>query len=332
RLARQLLLARRRVDDRDVVGPELVERFVQQALRGCLHDVEPLQALVRGLLDPFGGAGLRVGVDERDAATVGGRREGGQVHGRGGLAHAALERSGDDDHSRSLPGRSGDAKPQPGSPASLTPDAPARPRRPASMTPVLWPTATSMLAERSPSAFEGRRGMPNLAEVRAQLTGPGGPFEVVTEDVLGRPMQVYQDRMRTLRAIPQAAIGRGDDTFLVYGDRSYGFREFVEETNGLARALADRCGIGPGDRVAVLSQNNPEWCLTFWATVSMGAILVGLNGWWKADEILYGLQDSGANVLVADATRFGRRGARAGEAPDLTQVLLIDAGPDDFPV
>ena len=33
-----------------------------------------------------------------------------------------------------------------------------------------------------------------------------------------------------------------------------------------------------GDRVAVLSQNNPEWCLTFWATVSQGAVLVGLNG------------------------------------------------------
>jgi long-chain acyl-CoA synthetase len=174
--------------------------------------------------------------------------------------------------------------------------------------------------------------MPNLAEVRAQLTGPGGPFEVVTEDVMGRPMQVYKDRMKTLRAIPEAAIGRGDDTFLVYGDRTYGFRDFVEETNGLARGLADRCAIGPGDRVAVLSQNNPEWCLTFWATVSTGAILVGLNGWWKADEILYGLQDSGAKVLVADSKRFERIADRLDEAPDLTHVLLIDAGPDDFPV
>jgi long-chain acyl-CoA synthetase len=173
--------------------------------------------------------------------------------------------------------------------------------------------------------------MPNLAEVRDQLTGPGGPFEVVTEDVLGRPTQVYKDRMRSLRAIPQAAIGRGDETFLVYGDRTYGFRPFVEEANGLARALAEGCGIAPGDRVAVLSQNNPEWCLTFWATVSSGAILVGLNGWWKADEILYGLQDSGAKVLVADAKRFERVADRLGEAPDLTHVILVDADPDDFP-
>ncbi|HET6953292.1 MAG TPA: class I adenylate-forming enzyme family protein [Acidimicrobiales bacterium] len=174
--------------------------------------------------------------------------------------------------------------------------------------------------------------MPTRSEIRAQLTGPGGMFEVVTEDVLGRPMQVYAQRMRSLREITDAAAGRGDEaTFLVYGERSYGFRTFVETSYGVAHALADRCGVRPGDRVAVLSQNNPEWCLTFWATVAQGAILVGLNGWWKADEILYGLQDSGATVLVADAKRFGRIADRLDEAPDLAHVYLIDADPADIP-
>ena len=174
--------------------------------------------------------------------------------------------------------------------------------------------------------------MPSLSEVRAQLTGPGGMFEVVTEEVLGRPLQVYKDRMRSLREIAQGAIARGDDEpFLVYGDRSYGFRTFVETTNGVGQALTSQYGIGPGDRVAVLSQNNPEWCLAFWATVSSGAVLVGLNGWWKADEVLYGLQDSGASVLVADRKRFERIADRLDEAPDLAHVFLVDASPDDFP-
>ena len=174
--------------------------------------------------------------------------------------------------------------------------------------------------------------MPSLAEVRAQLTGPGGMFEVTTEDVLGRPMQVYKQRMRSLREIAEAAINRGDEaTFLVYGDRTYGYRSFVETANGVAEALATQYGVGPGERVAVLSQNNPEWCLAFWATVSAGAVLVGLNGWWKADEILYGLQDSGATVLVADRKRFERIADRLDEAPDLAHVFLADASPDDFP-
>jgi len=99
----------------------------------------------------------------------------------------------------------------------------------------------------------------------------------------------------------------------------------------MGHLLATEYGIGPGDRVAVLSQNNPEWCLAFWATVAQGAILVGLNGWWKADEVLYGLQDSGATVLFADRKRFERIADRVDEAPDLAHVFLIDATPDDFP-
>ncbi len=174
--------------------------------------------------------------------------------------------------------------------------------------------------------------MPSLAEVRAELTGPGGMFEVTTEDVDGRPMQVYKERMRSLREITQAAVLRGDDQpFIVYGDRTYGFQTFIETANGVSRALAEQYGIGHGDRVSVLSQNNPEWCLAFWATVDAGAILVGLNGWWKADEILYGLQDSGSTVLVADRKRFERIADRLDEAPDLAHVFLIDADPGDFP-
>jgi long-chain acyl-CoA synthetase len=172
--------------------------------------------------------------------------------------------------------------------------------------------------------------MPTNAEVRAQLTGPGGMFEVVTEDVLGRPTQVYANRMPSLRSVAEVGLLRGDDqTFIVYGDRRYGFGTFVQTANGVGHALRERFGLAKGDRVAVLSQNNPEWCLTFWATVSQGAILVGLNGWWTTDEIEYGLQDSGAKVLVADRRRFERIAGSLDQAPALEHVFLIDCSPAD---
>ena len=62
----------------------------------------------------------------------------------------------------------------------------------------------------------------------------------------------------------------------------------------------------PGDRVAILAANCPEWIQTFWATVSLGAICVGLNGWWVRDEILYGLADCEPAVLIGDAKRLAR--------------------------
>jgi long-chain acyl-CoA synthetase len=82
--------------------------------------------------------------------------------------------------------------------------------------------------------------------------------------------------------------------------------------------------------VAVLSANNPEWCMAFWGTVNLGAVLVGLNGWWKADEIVYGLADSGARLLVADRGRFERIADQLSPLRDLEAVYLIDADPDDF--
>jgi len=174
--------------------------------------------------------------------------------------------------------------------------------------------------------------MPSNAEVEALLTGPGGAFEVVTEEVRGIPMKVFKGRMHSLREIPALARARGDETFIVYGERRLSFAGFIAQADRVSASLHERFGVGHGDRVAVLSANNPEWCLAFWATVDLGAILVGLNGWWKTDEILYGLEDSGSKVLVADRDRFARIAGDV-DSPSMAAieaVFLIDADPADF--
>ncbi|HZT67591.1 MAG TPA: AMP-binding protein [Acidimicrobiales bacterium] len=174
--------------------------------------------------------------------------------------------------------------------------------------------------------------MPTSAEIEQMLTGPGGPFEVVEQPVNGIPMKVYKQRMTSLREVAALGLARGDtDTHVVYGDRRYGFADFVSLANSVSRTIQSQFGIGPGDRVAVLSANNPEWCLTFWGTVNMGSVLVGLNGWWKTDEILYGLNDSGARLLVADAARLKRVADRLGECPQLEGVVVIGAEPEPLP-
>ena len=142
--------------------------------------------------------------------------------------------------------------------------------------------------------------MPTIQEVTAELTGPGGAFEVIETTIGGRDVKAYKDRLPNLRSVAEIAITRGTEVeFIVHGQRRISYEDFLSSANGVAGALAD-LGVSKGDRVAVLSANNPEWCLTFWASVGMGAILVGLNGWWKTDEIIYGLSDSGAKILVAD--------------------------------
>ena len=59
------------------------------------------------------------------------------------------------------------------------------------------------------AATDRGMAMPTTAEVRATLTGPGGPFEVVTDVVDGVEMKVYKDRLPHLRSVAELAAARG---------------------------------------------------------------------------------------------------------------------------
>ncbi len=154
-------------------------------------------------------------------------------------------------------------------------------------------------------------GVPErLAEIEAELVAPGGFFETVEDDVLGETLPVFKHRMANLREAVVASVGFGDNEYLIFSDgdarRVLTFREHERAVASVAAALRDRFGVGPGDRVAILAANCPEWIVTFWATVSLGAIAVGLNGWWVGPEIQYGIEDSAPKVLVGDAKRLAR--------------------------
>jgi acyl-CoA synthetase (AMP-forming)/AMP-acid ligase II len=148
--------------------------------------------------------------------------------------------------------------------------------------------------------------MPTLEEIEAQLTGPGGPFEVVQEPVLGEVMPVFKDRHPNLRAILQESVGHGDREYIVLDDLRISFAEHARIVASVAKALRERFGVEKGDRVAILAANCPEWVFSFWAAISLGAIPVGLNGWWAGDEILYGVSDSDPRVLIGDRKRLAR--------------------------
>ncbi len=158
-----------------------------------------------------------------------------------------------------------------------------------------------------------------LVEAEQILTGPGAPFEVVEEQVLGETMRVFADRPGSLREIFDNATTMGDAPCLVFSDgqteRRLSFAELGAQVAATANLLQQDFGVGPGDRVAILAANCPEWIVTFWATISLGGIAVGLNGWWKGPEIIYGLQDSAPKVLVADQKRLQRLGRQGLSVP-----------------
>src|SRR4029077_4392904 len=109
-----------------------------------------------------------------------------------------------------------------------------------------------------------------------------------------------------LRVILDASRGRGDSSFIVYEDEVLTFEQHYRAAAHLASILTERYGVAKGDRVAIVMRNFPEWSIAFWAAAAAGAIVVPLNAWWTADELEYGLQDSGAKVVFVDAERLDR--------------------------
>jgi acyl-CoA synthetase (AMP-forming)/AMP-acid ligase II len=145
-----------------------------------------------------------------------------------------------------------------------------------------------------------------VLESIARLTAPGAPFEIVEEEVLGERMSVFRTRPRSLREILAGSAAHGDREYLVHGDRRISFALHLRLVASTAQALRELYGVRPGDRVAILAANCPEWIVAFWATTSLGASLAALNGWWTQDEILFGVENSDPRVLIGDRKRLAR--------------------------
>jgi len=85
--------------------------------------------------------------------------------------------------------------------------------------------------------------------------------------------------------------------------RKHTYRELIRAVASVARALSQQ-GIGKGDRVALLSENRPEWVFSYLAVTSLGAVIVPLDAQLTEKEVAVLLSDSGAKaVCVSAATR-----------------------------
>ena len=146
----------------------------------------------------------------------------------------------------------------------------------------------------------------HYAAARQELTGPGGPFEVTEIEVRGIPVKTFTSAPPHMRALWEITAFHGDKPYIVYEDEHYTYAEINAQVRALAHLLRDTHGVREGDRVALAMRNYPEWVVGYWATISIGAAVVGMNAWWTPTEMAYGLTDSRPKVLIADDERLER--------------------------
>jgi long-chain acyl-CoA synthetase len=93
---------------------------------------------------------------------------------------------------------------------------------------------------------------------------------------------------------------------------------------GISRAL-ESLGVRKSDRVAVLSENRPEWTITDFAALALGAVTVPIYATQTADQTAFILNDSGARVIAVSTKKQLEKVLAIQSQTQVERILVMDA-------
>ena len=143
--------------------------------------------------------------------------------------------------------------------------------------------------------------------------------------------------MMTLISMFEAAVQQYNDKPALahkprggaYEDISY--TELDASVAAFSKGL-NALGVEKNDRVAILSENRPEWAITDFGSLKVGAVTVPMFSTLTAAQVGYILKDSGAKIIcVSTEKQLEKVGAIRDEVPTLEQVIIFDAIEDETP-
>ncbi|MCY4402852.1 MAG: long-chain fatty acid--CoA ligase [Candidatus Poribacteria bacterium] len=114
-----------------------------------------------------------------------------------------------------------------------------------------------------------------------------------------------------------------------YQDISY--TEFGESVDTFSRGLT-AIGVQKGDRVAILSENRPEWAITDFGILKIGAVNVPMFSTLTAAQVGYILKDSGSKVIcVSTKDQLEKVTSIRDEVPSLEHIIIYNELDDEVP-
>src|ERR687894_3321042 len=113
-------------------------------------------------------------------------------------------------------------------------------------------------------------------------------------------------------------------TALSFYDTTFEFGRLQALVEKMAASLA-AAGVSKGDRIALMLPNCPQYVISFFATVRLGAIVTQINPMYVEREIEHILKDSGAETIVVYAAVYERVKAVLPDS-NLKNVIVVDFG------
>ena len=110
-----------------------------------------------------------------------------------------------------------------------------------------------------------------------------------------------------------------------YQGQSWSYGELGDRVARLGGALQE-VGVDIGDRIALMAMNSSRYVEVLFAVPWAGGVFNLVNVRWNVDEVAYGLQDSGARVLIVDDAFAPMVPALMAAVPQLETVIFIGDG------
>jgi long-chain acyl-CoA synthetase len=101
-------------------------------------------------------------------------------------------------------------------------------------------------------------------------------------------------------------------------------REYYRNVVGVAKALRS-WGIVPGDRVAILSENRPEWTIADFAVLLVGGVTVPIYATLTDEQTAYILRDASARVVFVSSEKQLHKVSSILEQVPIERVVVMDA-------
>lgn len=121
------------------------------------------------------------------------------------------------------------------------------------------------------------------------------------ETIYERDLIVYQNACQNLNEVLKNSVDRFPEReILVYEEKRITYREFYVLVLKMAANLQHRYQFKKGDRLAILSNNTIEFCISVFAASFLGGIVVPLNTRLRPSELQFMLKNSGTNVLIVE--------------------------------
>ncbi|WP_051342262.1 class I adenylate-forming enzyme family protein [Pseudonocardia spinosispora] len=116
------------------------------------------------------------------------------------------------------------------------------------------------------------------------------------------PFLSYSPRRHHVVELLDDAARWSSRTHLIQGDRRLSFADVFSAADRVA-ARFHQAGLRPGDRLLLLAPNSPEWVISLWAGLKLGAVVALGNGWWSGPLVEHAVGLIAPRLVLADEKR-----------------------------